>query len=433
MSYTGFVCQIKNLRDHPNADRLYLGECFGNTVCVSKTGYTDGMTGAYFPTDGQLSVEFAENNNLVRKKDENGNNVGGYMDPDKRNITAIKLRGEKSDGLFLPLSCLDYCFEDEAAAHLKLGDTISVVNGHEICCKYIPRQQHHRGGYSEGNRTRKKKVKETSFPYFNEHIDTPQLRFCSNMFKPGDIICLTEKVHGTSSRNANTLTVSYKKNIFDKIFGLKGRCVEKYEEVIGTRRTIVSQTEGGYYGSNQFRIDWGENFKNKLHPGETVFGEIAGWIDETTPVMGIADNKKTKDKDFINKYGDKTTFTYGCEPGKSRFFVYRMTLTSPDGYVVEYPWDLVKLRAEQMGLEIVPELDRFIYTTEEDFNSRIQRWMDVSSTIDATHIIEGVVVRALNAPDFRVAKEKSFLFKVIEGIVKENADTPDVEEAEELL
>ena len=29
MSYTGFVCQIKNLRNHPNGDNLYLGECFG--------------------------------------------------------------------------------------------------------------------------------------------------------------------------------------------------------------------------------------------------------------------------------------------------------------------------------------------------------------------------------------------------------------------
>ena len=52
MSYTGFVCQIKNLRNHPNGDNLYLGECFGNTVAVSRNGYTPGMTGVYFPTDG---------------------------------------------------------------------------------------------------------------------------------------------------------------------------------------------------------------------------------------------------------------------------------------------------------------------------------------------------------------------------------------------
>jgi hypothetical protein len=85
-----------------------------------------------------------------------------------------------------------------------------------------------------------------------------------------------------------------------------------------------------------------------------------------------------------------------------------------------------------MGLKTVPELDRFVYTTEEDFLNRITKWLDVPSTIDPTHIIEGVVVRALNAPNFKVAKEKSFTFKLIEGIVKEAAEAPDMEEAEEI-
>ena len=75
MSYTGFVCQIKNLRDHPNADRLYLGECFGNTVCVGRWEYAEGDVIVYFPTDGQLSEEFCAQHDLVRRKDENGNHA----------------------------------------------------------------------------------------------------------------------------------------------------------------------------------------------------------------------------------------------------------------------------------------------------------------------------------------------------------------------
>ena len=134
--YNAYVTTIKNLRKHPNADRLQLGECFGNTVCVN-LDYTEGQIGIYFPTDGQLSIEFAEANNLLRKKDENGNNIGGYMDPTKRNVAAIRLRGEKSDGLFLPLTCLE-SFGDIST--LKVGDVINVFNGHEICQKYIPRR-----------------------------------------------------------------------------------------------------------------------------------------------------------------------------------------------------------------------------------------------------------------------------------------------------
>lgn len=428
--YKAYITELKNVRPHPNADRLQLGDCFGNTVCVDLS-YTEGQVGVYFPTDGQLSLEFAEANNLLRKKDDAGNNIGGYMDPSKRNVTAIRLRGEKSDGLFLPLSCLEP-FGDVST--LKEGDVINTFNGHEICCKYIPRRSHRQGGYSEGNKTRKKKVK-INLPYFNEHIDTPQLAYNMNMFKPGDIICLTEKVHGTSSRNANTLSVSYRKNLFHKIFKLKGKEVKEYKYVVGTRRTVLENTSGGYYGTNEFRMNWAEKFKNKLLPGECVFGEIAGFIAPGQPIMAKGDNKKTKDKNFIKTFGDTTVFSYGCseEEGNSRYFIYRMTYTSPEGFVFEYPWDFVKLRAEQMGFEVVPELDRFIYTTEEDFLRRIEEWMDVPSTIDSSHIIEGVVVRALNAPNsFKVAKNKSFNFRVIEGIIKDTAAAPDMEEAQEL-
>lgn len=432
MSYCGYVTTLKNVRPHPNADRMKLADCFGNTVCVGLDA-AEGEIGVYFPVDGQLSVEFCQVHDLMRRKDENGNPAGGYLDPEKRNIKAVKLRGEKSDGLFMPLSSLVYTGVNINT--LKVGDTITVVNGHDICQKYIPKSNH---APSIGGNHKKTRSAGEKMPYFVEHIDTPQLRFCMSTFKPGDVISLTEKVHGTSSRNANTLCVSYKKNIFDKIFRLHGKKQEEYKYVVGTRRTTIKNTEGGYYGSNQFRIDWGEKFKGKLYPGESVFGEIAGFTHDGTPIMGVADNKKTNDKEFIKRYGEKTLFSYGCAPTESekpqsRYFIYRMTYTSPEGYVIEYPWDLVCLRAEQMGFEIVPELDRFIYTTEEDFMNRIQRWMNIPSTIDSSHVIEGVVVRALNAPNLRVAKEKSFTFKLIEGIIKDTADAPDMEEAEETL
>jgi hypothetical protein len=431
--YCGYITTLKNVRQHPNADRMKLADCFGNTVCVGLNAADDDIV-IYFPVDGQLSVEYCAKNDLVRRKDENGNNAGGYLDPEKRNIRAIKLRGEKSDGLTMPLESLAYT--GVKMSDLTIGTQITVVNGHEICQKYIPRTNQR--APREGGNHKKTRTAGEKMPYFVEHIDTPQLRFCMSTFKPGDIISLTEKVHGTSSRNANTLCISYKKNIFDKIFHLPGKKKEEYKYVVGTRRTTVKNAEGGCYGSNQFRIDWGEKFKGKFHSGESIFGEIAGFTHDGNPVMGIANNKITNDEEFIKCFGETTTFSYGCSPTEgvkpqSRYFIYRMTYTSPEGYVIEYPWDLVCLRAEQMGFEMVPELDRFIYTTEEDFMNRIQRWMDIPSTIDPSHVIEGVVVRALNAPNLRVAKEKSFTFKLIEGIIKDAADAPDMEEAEETL
>lgn len=103
--YCAYVTKIRNLRKHTNADRLLCGECFGNTVIVD-LGTDPDQLGVYFPVDGKLGVEFAQKNDLLRRKDENGNPAGGYLDPEKRNIKALKLRGEKSDGLFLPISCM---------------------------------------------------------------------------------------------------------------------------------------------------------------------------------------------------------------------------------------------------------------------------------------------------------------------------------------
>lgn len=123
--YCAYVTKIRNLRKHTNADRLLCGECFGNTVIVD-LGTEPDQLGVYFPVDGKLGVEFAQKNDLLRRKDENGNPAGGYLDPEKRNIKALKLRGEKSDGLFLPMTCLEG-FTDYK--QLKEGDTISVLNG----------------------------------------------------------------------------------------------------------------------------------------------------------------------------------------------------------------------------------------------------------------------------------------------------------------
>lgn len=192
--YCAYVTRIRNLRKHTNADRLLCGECFGNTVIVD-LGTEPDQLGVYFPTDGKLGIEFAQKNDLLRRKDQNGNPAGGYLDPEKRNIKALKLRGEKSDGLFLPLSSLKD-FTD--ISKLKEGDTISILNGVTICEKYIPKANRSHSGGIGGSRVRKKH--DPISPLFTEHSDTEQLAYNLGAFHPGDLIEITLKMHGTSQR-----------------------------------------------------------------------------------------------------------------------------------------------------------------------------------------------------------------------------------------
>ena len=306
--YNAYVTRIKNLRKHPNADRLQLGECFGNTVCVSLE-YVDNQLGIYFPCDGQLSVEFAEVNNLLRKKDDAGNSIGGYMDPNKRNVTAIRLRGERSDGLFLPLTCLE-TFGDIST--LKEGDVINTFNGHEICCKYIPRRNHRQGHVSDGNRTRKKKVDVA--PLFAEHADTEQLAYNLGAVKPGDEIEITLKMHGTSQRTGYLpVFKGYKRTFKDWLLRRDGKPIYDWGYVSGTRRTVLNDYDGGYYGSNEFREQHSKTFEGKLWKGETVYYEVVGFTHTGAPIMAEGNNEKLG-KDFVKQYGKTTVFSYGCRP-----------------------------------------------------------------------------------------------------------------------
>ena len=480
--HCGYVVCIKELRPHPNADKLQIATFFGNDTCISLEAKI-GDIGIYFPSDLQLSEEFCDYNHLCRTKAD-GTPDTGYLERDKRNVKASRLRGEKSDGIYMPLKCLDYIEADVLS--FQIGDKIEVVNGHEICCKYIPRRNHRQGGYSEGNRTRKKKVDIA--PLFAEHADTEQLAYNLGAFKPGDEIEITLKMHGTSQRTGYLPVFNHcndtipcrvgnaMKQVMNKLLGKEvyvethdGKPVYEWGYVSGTRRTVLEDYDGGYYGSNEFREQHSKTFEGKLWKGETVYYEVVGFTHTGAPIMAEGNNEKLG-KDFVKQYGKTTTFSYGCEPEgstlwqpdgegdydlvgrikQSDIYVYRMTMTNEDGAVVEYTPDFMRYRCEQMGVKTVPVLwkgyieDKIQYIPSDDdefieFNAgewvkkMAERYYDGPDPIGKTHIREGVVVRILNRPKFCAYKHKNFSFKVIENIIKDVATEPDMEEEQEVI
>ena len=142
--------------------------------------------------------------------------------------------------------------------------------------------------------------------------------------------------------------------------------------------------------------------------------------------------------------------SYGCEPDglpekRSHMWVYRMTMTNPDGEVVEYTPDFVRYRCEQMNIDCVPlfwsgripehpasKTDNTISAGDWAMN-KAEQFYDGPDPIDPRHVREGVVVRIVNRPNFTAYKHKNHNFKVIEGIAKDVADAPDMEEAEDII
>ena len=306
---------------------------------------------------------------------------------------------------------------------------------------------------------------------FAEHADTEQLAYNLGAFKPGDEIEITLKMHGTSQRTGYLPVLKgYKRSLWDKICKRDGTPIYDWGYVSGTRRTVLENFDGGYYGSNEFREGHSKFFEGKLWKGETVYYEVVGFTHTGAPIMATADNKKMNDKDFIKQYGKETVFSYGCHPNgwnsktggynsgrnepQSDIYVYRMTMTNEDGDVVEYTPDFMRYRCEQMGVKTVPMFAK-VYIKEDAVlahhsdgtvsggslpeNTSIgeavkmitEKYYDGPDPIGKTHIREGVVVRILNRPKFCAYKHKNFAFKVLEGIIKDTATEPDMEEVQD--
>jgi hypothetical protein len=441
--YKGIVTKLKNVRPHPNADKVQLATCHGNQVVVGLDSL-EGHWGVYFPCDGQLSNEFCHANNLYRDKTKNKfpDDKPGMFD-DNRRVRAQRFRGEISDGFWVPLHYFGFIYVTGLDVE---GLEIDEWGGIPICNKYINPNTLKAAQQNQGKKTR---VARTSV-MFKEHFDTEHFGKNVHQIKRDDLVILTEKVHGTSHRVGNVL-VERELNWFERLLTkIKVKIKDtNWTYLNGTRRVVLEEAKSD---STQFhdptiRDKAFKLFNDNLRKGETVYLEIVGYENEITPIMPSVDASKLGDTEFTKKYanmGDKKhmVYSYGCKPGEQDFYVYRMSMTNADGQSVDYSWDDVIKRCNEIGVKHVPEITRFRRVEMElanadllddrTFQDKITELVDINSRggsiIDDTHIREGVCVRLESGLVPRVYKHKSFEFKVLEGIVKDTG-VVDMEES----
>ena len=170
---------------------------------------------------------------------------------------------------------------------------------------------------------------------------------------------------------------------------------------------------------------------------ETIYGEIVGWTGENgSSIMSphsidkISDKKLRKNLKKVNPDG-MMYYSYGCNRGETKFFVYRITQTEEEGKIRELKGSEYYERAKELELEICPVFEVFSYQGKEDLIARIENYFkDVIDPTDSRHIKEGVVIRVDAQSERTFAlKDKTKLFKYLEGISKEDPTMIDMEES----
>ena len=435
-NYVGSIIQINNLIQLEGCDNIQSSIIFGCSVIISKD-VKIGDVGIYFPTETALSNNFLSINNLYRDKELNlDKNKSGFFEKNRR-IRAMKLRGFKSDGFFMPMHSLASIpdiknnFEKYvASASIPIGTDFDHIDGQMICEKYIIKSK------TQGAPNSKKDKKSLKVKRFNKlrddifrfHIDTAQLAKNMLMINPDDIISITEKVHGTSAI-ASYILCNRKLTWKDKLAKLLGAKVNEfeYDYIWSSRRVIKNQylyedKLTHFYSEDIWKTGMDE-LKPFIQKDMTIYYEIVGYLSEGKMIQG--------------------QFDYGCQVGKHEKYVYRITTTNESGVAFEWSMKQVQDWCKQNGLKAVP-LHYYGYAKDlfkdisvenhwhENFLSKLQdTYLEKKCTMCRNSVpAEGVCLRKERL-DLEVWTLKSFLFRAHE--TKEmDSGNENIEDSQEI-
>lgn len=393
-NYAATVVCIKNIIPLENCDNIVATSIFGFQAIIGKD-IPVGTIGIVFPAECQLSDEFCKQNNLYRHGEFNADHAKtGYLE-DNRRVRAVKFRGQRSDCLFMPLESLKWT--GAKLSELREGDTFDVLNGKEICKKYQVRVYEPRQ-----NKQRLAKIfKRVDTKYIPEHFDSDNYMRVKDQLPDNAYFIVTQKLHGTSIRVANTI-VKRKLNPFEWIIGKVGVQIKQteFDYVFGSRKVIkdANNPDHKHFYDVDLWSEEGKKLQGVLPENFIVYGELIGWASPANPIQAH--------------------YTYQVPEYSRSLYIYRVAFVNEKGYVVDLTWDQLKEFCKLTGLKHVPELWRGY---KKDFNVEEYldaRFVDQGATqcvplSDPKTVDEGVCIRIDGLRPY-IAKAKSPIFYQME-------------------
>ena len=437
-NYVATVIRVAALADLEGLTNLKALQVYGMQALVSKDVQV-GDVGVLFSTEVQLSDDFAKHNNLYRHNTLNVDPTQtGYLE-DNRRVKAIKLRGHRSDSLFMPLSAFNYIKAKELRAaygdlwSFEVGDVFDTLAGHEILRKYQIKEPK----LNNGPQARIRRVDLKVFPL---HVDSENYWRNADKIPAGAPVVITQKLHGTSVRYGK-VPVADDLKWYQKLLVKLGRTVgttNTYKFVVGSRMVVKSiDYEAESAGKEHFYAEdlWSRYAKeaklDELIPdGYIVYGELVGYTPDGKPIQ----------KDY----------TYDEKLEEAELYVYRVATVTPSGVVVDLSWPAVKAFASGLGMKTVPEqstvlhrdftandwldqryYDRVISGTDREGDTRKNLFVDMPVPLSEPGTVdEGVCVRYDGPNGIYILKAKSPIFLGHESqMLDENATDVESEEA----
>lgn len=380
----------------PGSDRLHSFTLRGMdwTVISSNVNQTEEDFGTSRYLEGDRVVYIALDSILDPKLEAILFPEGSKVKLEGGRVRTLKLRGAYSQGMIADLKELEQYYPGISDAKVEED-----VSGRLNIIKFEPPASSIPGAMKGGQLSKKNKL-------FKEYLDIRNIKFYtqSGVFEEGEQVFITSKLHGTSVRFGMLPTFvapvdfsslqgfwrTFKKQVLNKF----GR-LPKFEYCLGSRRCQLQDKPDDYatfYESNVYRIVSDQfKIKEKLQPGEILFGEIVG--------QGIQ-------KDYDYSFKEKSPF------GRYGFFAYDVMVNGRFLPAKEFlAW------CNDRGLTPVPVLGFLPYNLEE-----IYKLAGAKKCLNDQKIREGVVVKSVDEIPHPACGRR--VFKVInpEYLMKDNTD-----------
>ncbi|MBV1848821.1 RNA ligase (ATP) [Catellatospora tritici] len=170
MSILKVVAERLVIHPHPNADALELAEVGRLRAVVAKDAYRTGDHAVYLPEGSVLPEPLIAELGLT----------GRLAGPNKDRITAVRLRGELSQGIVCrPKALADLDLAEAAAAGTDFAEVLGVT-------KWVPPIPVHLAGDMH--------PAEDLLPW----LDVENIRRYPLLFSAGEPVVATEKIHGSA-------------------------------------------------------------------------------------------------------------------------------------------------------------------------------------------------------------------------------------------